>query len=193
MITCECIDRVKDSSGNIIEYMLRDSKGNITRLGATPLKSSIRAKAIEVINLKLTADNRLVESKIEQDKHNKEQSELEIMHDMLNSYGIKAWYLRVNDNQLAVTIQLINGKIVTNCEKTSHFKIVSGLNEYVINIYMINKKMNIKVYTNKESDTKDLEKTLKIFLKIRDMSNKEIEGKRAERFANIVKDIAIIY
>lgn len=61
MITC--IDKIRDKSGNIIGYILKDENNNIREFDAYTLKSKIMSREFIVENLKLTSDNRLIDCK----------------------------------------------------------------------------------------------------------------------------------
>ena len=55
-----CIERFKDKSGKIIAYKLYDKKKTTKVVTSDSLKSSMRAKKINVTNLKLTNDNKIL-------------------------------------------------------------------------------------------------------------------------------------
>ena len=54
------IDKTRNKNNQIIGYKLQDQQGNTIIVKPEVLKSAIRAKKIEVINLTLTSDNRLI-------------------------------------------------------------------------------------------------------------------------------------
>lgn len=60
MIKVKCIGRDKNKAGVIKAYRLVDKNNNIKDIASNQLKSAIRAGQIEVINLQLTSDNRLL-------------------------------------------------------------------------------------------------------------------------------------
>jgi hypothetical protein len=60
MVKSECVNRIKDKSGKITGYVLRDLQGNTVNISAEDLKNKIRGNEITVSNLTLTKDNRLV-------------------------------------------------------------------------------------------------------------------------------------
>ena len=62
MITVKCIGKIRDKSGKIIGYRLQDINGQTQEASAESLKKAIKNKVIHVINLRLTSDNRLVNS-----------------------------------------------------------------------------------------------------------------------------------
>lgn len=61
MITARCID--KSIVNKIKTYKLIDTQGNIIEITSSNLKEAIKNKQIDVINLKLTTDNRLISIK----------------------------------------------------------------------------------------------------------------------------------
>lgn len=63
MIQCKCIEKFRDSKGNIVAYRLMDS--NLKTQDITPqlLKQAIKNNQLDVVNLKLTSDNRLIDKK----------------------------------------------------------------------------------------------------------------------------------
>lgn len=63
MIKAKCIRKDRDKNGNITGYELIDEKGQLGYFKADALKRNILSGNIEVINLKLTADNKLVDKK----------------------------------------------------------------------------------------------------------------------------------
>ena len=62
MVVCKCLAKQRDNQGNIIRYALQDAYGNICRCSPDELKSNISHGVVEVINLKLTSDNRLIDN-----------------------------------------------------------------------------------------------------------------------------------
>lgn len=63
MIKVKAVQTFRDKNNTIIGYSLADSKGNVKKLKSQELKKAIKAGKIEVINLTLTSDNRLVSTK----------------------------------------------------------------------------------------------------------------------------------
>lgn len=55
-----CVARHKNSSYVIDSYTLKDGNGNVTNVSASELKRLISSKKIQVTNLKLTSDNRII-------------------------------------------------------------------------------------------------------------------------------------
>lgn len=62
MIQAKCIEKFRDNSGKIIGYRLQDINGSITDMFTDNVKEMMRSKQLEVVNLTLTSDNRLVDT-----------------------------------------------------------------------------------------------------------------------------------
>lgn len=65
MIYTICVGKQRDKNNNIIQYKLRDLKGQESIFDANVLKDNIQRGKIVVCNLTLTSNNKLVEKKIE--------------------------------------------------------------------------------------------------------------------------------
>lgn len=63
MVQARCIDRYYSGSGRITGYLLQDLEGGTLEINADELKHAIRCKQINVVNLRLTNDNRLMNIK----------------------------------------------------------------------------------------------------------------------------------
>ena len=66
MLIVNCINKYRDKNNNIIGYRLQDKNGNEQDIKSNQLKQAIRDKRVEVKNLTLTSDNRLVDTTPEQ-------------------------------------------------------------------------------------------------------------------------------
>lgn len=64
MIKALCVEKYKDKNGNIIGYKLQDNNGRQLRFDAGQVKQAIFLNQLEVINLKLTSDGRLISTNI---------------------------------------------------------------------------------------------------------------------------------
>ena len=60
MIICTCIDRFRNKQNQIIGYRIQDTEGNIRDVTPYQLKNVMIAGKLDVTNLKLTSDNKLV-------------------------------------------------------------------------------------------------------------------------------------
>lgn len=63
MIQAKCIQKFRNKSNQIIGYKLQDSQGKTKDLTPQQLKDAIHTNQIHVLNLTLTSDNRLVDTK----------------------------------------------------------------------------------------------------------------------------------
>lgn len=77
MTNAKCIQKFRNKNNVIIGYrlMLHDGKNSVMDIEAQKLKNAIKSKKIHVVNLTLTSDNRLVDTKdeiIETEKNKKE-------------------------------------------------------------------------------------------------------------------------
>ena len=71
MITLKCIDKIRDNSGKICGYTLQDLNGDTKTVASESLKRAIVNKQVDVINLRITSDNRLVSTSRKQLANNK--------------------------------------------------------------------------------------------------------------------------
>ena len=62
-LNVKCINKFRDKTGKIIGYRLQDMNGNIKDFEPNILKTAIIDNKINVINLTLTSDNRLLDKK----------------------------------------------------------------------------------------------------------------------------------
>ena len=60
-LTCRCIGKNRDNRGLITEFLLEDKQGNRKVYQKKDLKSEIKSGRIDVINLKLTSDGKLID------------------------------------------------------------------------------------------------------------------------------------
>lgn len=64
MIKAKYLEKYKDNNGKIIAYLLEDTDGNRIKLNADYVKHQILKGTLDVINLTLTSDNRLIDKKV---------------------------------------------------------------------------------------------------------------------------------
>jgi hypothetical protein len=62
MINVTNVKTLRNSKGVIKGYLLRDKQGTVRKMGTDEVKKLIRAKQLNVINLTLTSDGRLVKT-----------------------------------------------------------------------------------------------------------------------------------
>lgn len=67
MIQARYIEKFRDGSGKIIGYRLQAPDGSVTDIFADVVKDMIRKKELDVINLTLTSDGRLIDASSKQD------------------------------------------------------------------------------------------------------------------------------
>ena len=60
MLTVTCIQKFRNKQNQIYGYRLQDQQGNIKDVYSDQLKAAIRNNKIDIVNLTLTSDNRLV-------------------------------------------------------------------------------------------------------------------------------------
>lgn len=87
MIKAKCIHKFRNNQKQIVGYKLTDNQGNIKDIKAKELKLLIKNKEIDVVNLKLTSDNRLVDSEIRSDEKPKAK---ENIYDIISNSIIKS-------------------------------------------------------------------------------------------------------
>ena len=75
-IMAECIDKVRDNNNQIILYVLKDTKGKKMSIKPDFLKQMIFKNKIDVINLTLTSDFRLVDKNQKPKKANTANTEI---------------------------------------------------------------------------------------------------------------------
>lgn len=62
MVTCICTDKIRDKNGRIVAYQLKDGNNNYICMEARQLKFNILTRRLRVLNLKLTADGKLIDA-----------------------------------------------------------------------------------------------------------------------------------
>lgn len=65
MISATCIQKIKTESGRIQSYILQDIQGKVVEISAIELKQAMQNNQIRVVNLKLTKDNRIANTKVD--------------------------------------------------------------------------------------------------------------------------------
>ena len=63
MVQAKCIEKIRDKNNNIIGYKIVDKNKNAVAVKSDRLKEVIRSGQLEVINLALTSDNRIIDKK----------------------------------------------------------------------------------------------------------------------------------
>ena len=68
MVKCECVQKNRDNNGKIVSYVIVDKTGKGLQLTSDRLKEMIFCGQLDVINLTLTSDGRLVDKKTKIDE-----------------------------------------------------------------------------------------------------------------------------
>lgn len=65
MIYCCCTEKIRDKNGKITEYVLQDTLGGVMRVDGKTLKNYLINNQLEINNLKLSLDGRIIDKKLE--------------------------------------------------------------------------------------------------------------------------------
>lgn len=76
VVKCKCIEKFRNKQGRIHAYRLQDNEGTIKDMVPEMLKIAIKENQITVTNLKLTSDNRLIDTKEQTVKQVKQEKAL---------------------------------------------------------------------------------------------------------------------
>lgn len=117
MITAKCVEKVRDKNDRIVSYILVDTQGNKTIMESDELKNQMFNNIIEVVNLKLTSDGRLIDKSEDEPQSNRVvrnatgdeliefcrfmQLEAEL-HD-ISIMNVKSDYITINENRVQLT------------------------------------------------------------------------------------------
>lgn len=74
MIQAKCIQKFRNKQNQIYGYRLQDTRGAIKDVLADQLKIAIKNKQINIINLTLTSDNRLIDTNTNTNSNNSDNS-----------------------------------------------------------------------------------------------------------------------
>ena len=77
MIKYTCIHKIRDGKGNIVGYKLKDESGRIIQVSSRDLKNQISNGKVQVENLTLTSDGRLVDAAEEKEKQAKQVNDID--------------------------------------------------------------------------------------------------------------------
>ena len=61
MLVAKCVEKIRDKNGKIVKYRLQDKTGSQTELEAKLVKKFILESQMDVVNLQVTSDGRLVD------------------------------------------------------------------------------------------------------------------------------------
>lgn len=76
MIYVKCISKLRENNGRISKYLLEDMAGNREYVNPDDLKYSMVTKHVDVLNLALTSDNRIIDKSIEYLKKDKSSNNI---------------------------------------------------------------------------------------------------------------------
>lgn len=110
MKSFKCVDKIRNSNGKIIGYRLSCVNGEIISIQSSVLKDKIRSGSMDVINLKLTSDGRLIDTKNTDSKeqsNNKTRSNkidelLDFANRLVNRLGINTDIIKPFPSELGV-------------------------------------------------------------------------------------------
>lgn len=127
MIKVTCIQKVRNPQGKIVSYLMEDEYHNQKIVEPLDLKATIINGAVQVTNLKLTSDGRLIDSDPNEgntkddilgirDDYNANKF-IEDVADLLNTFGIKATIEKLDTHtqfgiRNCAVIEFNNGKII---------------------------------------------------------------------------------
>lgn len=137
-----CTERVRDKSGKIVEYVIENMEVYDKRVKPEELKEAIRSGKIEVKNLTLSSDNRLIYSKA------MEKAVAKRLEDNKNNSikSIKELRDRIK-NQIAWDADILTEQLFLNLNYTGEIKLIS-INKDDAEEYMGFEAVNKKVYIN---------------------------------------------
>ena len=99
MIQAKCIQKFRDKNNHIYGYRLQDKKGQVLDVKPDKLKQAIKNNQITIINLTLTADNRLIDIKSQHQQSDKKQTQSQqIEEQKLQKIITKARLLGISKN-----------------------------------------------------------------------------------------------
>lgn len=101
MIQAKCIEKFRDKQGKIYGYKIQDKNGREKNVTSKELKCAIECKQLEVVNLTLTKDGRLIDKKVDtQIESNKFPTDQEIQNIIAKSrmLGLRVDEILTEDN-----------------------------------------------------------------------------------------------
>lgn len=132
-----CINKVRTDSGKILEYTLQDEKGQIIRFEAKLLRDKMKAGQIQVSNLKLTKDNRIISTEKEKkavDKLLNRAVTLGLKIDEINTMDRQHCYViykTSEDAMLYIPENVTNMRLLDNYKDFEGMKSVRGTIEVI--------------------------------------------------------------
>ena len=111
MLKVKCIQKFRDKNNIIIGYRIMDQNGNTKDVSSESLKQVIEQGKLEVINLTLTSDNRLIDKGITQTPTKQTQKPIK-----------KSYQKTIDIDKMLLRLKLL-GYAVTEIETSSNHKI----------------------------------------------------------------------
>ena len=133
-----CIGKVMDKNNMVIGYTLLDQSGNKLNIKSDALKNAIRNNKIEVLNLELTLDNRLIYG-----KEKKGQDEIRTILNRAISLGFSARQFKTGCKHVCYILSKEDKHIVVIPDDVTKFY------EIDINKHMQNLTGSLKVIGGK--------------------------------------------
>lgn len=165
----KCILKIRDKTNNIIGYKLRDQNGNIAAVEPDKLKDAIREHKIEVVNLKLTADNRLINVATKQ-KLNAYDTRAKRVETLVNKYrtlGVPMNYIETACSEKCI---IFDKNLITSDEYVIY--IPNGVTKLGENFADSIKNFHSKLVIIGGNDLKDLSYAFEgCFARVLDLSN----------------------
>lgn len=84
MLVAKCVEKIRDRKGKIVKYRLQDKTGSQTELDANIVKKFILENQIDVVNLQVTSDGRLVDKSEDNSKYNSPEEKDQYLNSIAN-------------------------------------------------------------------------------------------------------------
>ena len=84
MLVAKCIEKIRDKNGKIIKYRLQDKTGSQTELEAKLVKKFILESQMDIVNLQVTSDGRLVDKSEDNSKYNSPEEKEQYLNSIAN-------------------------------------------------------------------------------------------------------------
>lgn len=146
MIQAKCVEKFRDKNNHIYGYRLKDSQGNTKDVGTDQLKNAIKNGQINILNLTLTSDNRLVDTTPNKSKSVSQQSQISeeqkiqnlilkskalgITKEIPTACGHHCTLISKSETQHIIYIpddvEILNGIKYTNLAFTEHIRDLQG-------------------------------------------------------------------
>lgn len=114
MVQAKCVQKFRDKHGNIFGYRLQDQSGNIRDVKSDELKQAMKSQQLDVINLTLTSDNRLIDGIVKQNDSNKRAD------DRIKTY-VELIIKKLNTGHTIVYMQDPDGIVDMNCHYFKYY------------------------------------------------------------------------